>query len=121
MGSDSIEQAGLINRSMNDKIGILPPGPISNDDLFIPPLQDSPKDKPLQLRPYLQMQVHYRAVNKNVWQIFHRMYGGGPLIIRRDLDIYSRDAAKELSNKEKKSSISNHGTIGNIGYGVKNS
>lgn len=46
----------------------------------------------------LELNKQYRGVNKEVWQIFHRMYGGGPIIVREDLDIYSKDLSKELSS-----------------------
>jgi hypothetical protein len=31
--------------------------------------------------------------------ILHRMYGGGPILVREDLDIYSLDLSSELTNK----------------------
>jgi hypothetical protein len=36
--------------------------------------------------------VDYRGVNKTVWDLLHKMYGGGPAIIKEELDIYSNDA-----------------------------
>lgn len=81
--------------SENPKIGILPPGPISNDDLFIK-VSDG-KDIQTEIRESLELNKHYRGVNKEVWHIFHRMYGGGPIIVRDELDIYSKDLSKELS------------------------
>jgi hypothetical protein len=37
----------------------------------------------------------YRGVNKEVWSMLHRIYGGGPSIIREFLDIYSEDMSEE--------------------------
>jgi hypothetical protein len=51
------------------------------------------------LRKGLQLNVDYRGVAKDVWQIFHRMYGGGPPVVREDLDIYSQDLSSELTLK----------------------
>jgi hypothetical protein len=36
------------------------------------------------------------VVNREVWQIFYKMYSGGPLIVREALDIYSKDLATEF-------------------------
>jgi hypothetical protein len=82
-----------VRKSENSKIGILPPGPISNDDLFIK-LVDG-KEIQTVIREGLELNKDYRGVNREVWQIFHRMYGGGPIIVRDDLDIYARDLSKD--------------------------
>jgi len=63
--------------SENEKIGVLPPGPISNYDLFI-----KVNDKDVEIKQNLLLNHHYRGVNKEVWNIFHKMYGGGPIIVR---------------------------------------
>lgn len=42
---------------------------------------------------------HYRGVNKEVWSMFYKLYGGGPIIVRESLDIYSKDLSGELSTK----------------------
>lgn len=75
--------------SENEKIGVLPPGPISNHTLFY----KKTADNKLEIRPKLSLNVDYRGVNKDVWQVFYRMYHGGPLIAREALDIYSKDLA----------------------------
>lgn len=51
--------------SENPNIGVLPPGPISNSDLFINPNAENPK-----IRPGLELNKDYRGVTKEVWQIF---------------------------------------------------
>lgn len=56
-----------------------PPGPISNDRLVVEG----------QPRPNLVRGTHYRGVNRRVWGYFHRIYGGGPTIIRRSINVYS--------------------------------
>mmetsp|Transcript_12358 Transcript_12358/g.23433 ORF Transcript_12358/g.23433 Transcript_12358/m.23433 type:complete len:491 (-) Transcript_12358:61-1533(-) len=68
--------------SINQEIGVLPPGPISNHKLFRDPLS------PLDLRPKLKPVAHYRGVNEKVWQTYVKLYGGGPMICRKRLDIY---------------------------------
>lgn len=60
--------------------GTLPPGPIDNSRLLHKdgtPLKNQ--------RP----EVHYRAVNSKVWNFLHNIYGGGPTLIRRKIDVYS--------------------------------
>ena len=87
----SPEILNLVKVSKNEKIGVLPPGPISNYTLFL-----KPNDLESEVRPNLVLNVDYRGVNKEVWQIFNRMYKGGPLIIREALDIYSQDLSKNM-------------------------
>ena len=72
--------------SENPKVGILPPGPISNHDLIV-----KNRDKEASIKPNLKLNEDYRGVNKEVWDIFHKMYGGGPQIVRESLDIYSNE------------------------------
>jgi hypothetical protein len=48
----------------------LPPGPIDNTRLL--------HNKTRQPLKYLQPQKHYRALNKNSWDVLHEAYGGGP-------------------------------------------
>lgn len=40
------------------------------------------------LKKDLELNKHYRGVNKDVWQLLHKIYGGGPCIVREELDIY---------------------------------
>ena len=61
--------------------GSLPPGPISNDLLL------KQNGDPIQnLRP--GRVGHYRGINVKVWSVFLGIYGGGPLLRRKTLDIY---------------------------------
>jgi hypothetical protein len=85
--------AKYLNKSENLDIGILPPGQISNQtDLFKQVIVD---DKcQLKLRRELRVNMHYRAVNPNVWFVLHRNYGGGPAVTREALDIYSKDMSQ---------------------------
>lgn len=98
----------MLRISENEKVGILPPGPISNDSLFVkakPTTSQSTfegalqQQKTLRVRKGLELNKDYRGVNKEVWQIFHRIYGGGPLIVRDEEDIYSQDLSAELTVK----------------------
>jgi len=72
-----------ISKQVNDRVGVLPPRPIENSCL----LTGSQTTKGLELNK------HYVAVSKDVWTIFHRTYGGGPIIVRETEDIYSADVA----------------------------
>ena len=90
--------------SPNKEIGVLPPGPINNNNLFIIVKQSEPQlnqsdvslttnqiKKVHQLRGDLVLNEDYRGVNKDVWQLLNKIYGGGPIIVRKKLDIYSKD------------------------------
>ena len=48
--------------SENTKIGVLPPGPISNYDLLA-----KGKDSKEEIKKDLVINEHYRGVNKEVW------------------------------------------------------
>ncbi len=49
------------------------------------------------------------------------MYGGGPMIVRDQLDIYSVDLSKELtSSKRKRDSNKDSGSAGASGYNTNN-
>lgn len=102
--------------SENEKIGVLPPGPISNHTLFV-------KNSSLELtiKANLQLNKDYRGVNKEVWQIFHRLYSGGPIIIRESLDIYSQDlstltvhSARKIARKQTSDVAKSASTTTNI-------
>ena len=90
-------KADNIRKSENPKIGILPPGPISNDELFVKLVEG--KEVQSVIKEGLELNKDYRGVNREVWQIFHRMYGGGPIIVRDDLDIYSNDLSRDQRMK----------------------
>lgn len=44
-----------------------------------------------QLRLKLKPVAHYRGVNEKVWQAYYKIYGGGPALARRKLNIYDED------------------------------
>lgn len=93
-----------INQSLNSRIGILPPGPITNYTLFE---QDGivmdttmfgtsanthkPKAQKAQpeIREDLVVELDYKTVKKEVWSKFIKIYGGGPSIVREKPYIYS--------------------------------
>jgi hypothetical protein len=88
---DNKTWAKHIKKSENLDIGVLPPGPITNQqDLFTQIALEDGTCR-LQLKPNLHINIHYRAVNANVWYVLQRNYGGGPIIAREALDIYSKD------------------------------
>jgi len=64
------------------KRGATLPGPIDNSNLV------TSDGRP---RPGLKVVEHYRGVNEAVWEFWHERYGGGPVIRRRQLDLYSDD------------------------------
>lgn len=64
-----------------------PPGPISNDLLMVQQEEGGISgDEP---RPNLHRGTHYRGVNARVWQYFCKIYGGGPCIVRKSINIYA--------------------------------
>ena len=62
------------------------------------------------MKQNLELNRDYRGVNRDVWSIFYRMYGGGPTIIREELNIYSKDVSKEIE-KKKREARSKEGNI----------
>eukprot|EP00744_Colponema_vietnamica_P003292 GILI01005069.1.p1 GENE.GILI01005069.1~~GILI01005069.1.p1 ORF type:complete len:360 (+),score=84.33 GILI01005069.1:127-1080(+) len=72
--------------SKNSIKGPPPPPPINNrcllDDQGLP-------------RPNLKRVVHYRGINVLVWKVFLRFYGGGPLVMRNNLELYEEDVTSE--------------------------
>jgi hypothetical protein len=58
--------------------GVLPPGPIDNARLL------NKNGHPLR---NIKSLIHYRGVNFAVWELLHRIYGGGPVLPRSKIDI----------------------------------
>lgn len=100
-------------RSENAKIGILPPGSISNYTLFTKVKKGANGGTPSgkeqnafkniefdltdkKISTDLLLNRDYRGVNKDVWSMLSRIYGGGPKIIRECLDIYSDDLSESF-------------------------
>ncbi|OMJ92932.1 hypothetical protein SteCoe_4141 [Stentor coeruleus] len=79
----------VFNKNQNPgfQAGALPPGPITNHLLF----EDS-ECKVLKLK--LKAAMDYRGLNEKVWQAYHRIYGGGPMIVRKRLNIYDEPKGK---------------------------
>lgn len=75
----------------------LPPGPICNDLLLIPGGGNVAEQEP---RPNLVRGTHYRGVNKRVWDYFVRIYGGGPAIIRKNINIYGPAPSVDSASTE---------------------
>jgi hypothetical protein len=59
--------------------GILPPGPIDNARLL---------DRSGEPLPNLRPIVHYRGVNVRVWRFLLAIYGGGPVLRRKEINVY---------------------------------
>jgi hypothetical protein len=73
--------------SANKRIGVLPPGPITNSNLF-------PKECKVYnfatLRKNMLKNDDYIIVSGKLWEFFHSNYNGGPLIqLKSNLTIYS--------------------------------
>ncbi|CAJ1451868.1 unnamed protein product [Effrenium voratum] len=65
------------------------PGPITNERLF-------DKEDPQKLRPNLKLKLDYIGVNACVWWLFMHIHGGGPAVVRDDLEIYSKELRPEV-------------------------
>jgi hypothetical protein len=61
--------------------GTLPPGPIDNARLLGKGAKPLPNQRPV---------IHYRGVAPPVWAFLHGIYGGGPALPRRGIDLYGR-------------------------------
>ena len=88
---------------------MLPPGPIYNDSFYTrqnPSIAKEEKNDPVELiiKPGLQLNIDYRGVNFEVWNLLQKIYGGGPLIVREELDIYSKDIKDEYVKDRKEES-----------------
>lgn len=75
------------NQMPGFQAGALPPGPITNNMLF-----EDLERKVFKLK--LKAAVDYRGLNEKVWQAYHRIYGGGPVIVRKRLNIYDESKGK---------------------------
>lgn len=85
----------------------MPPGPIYNDSFFTRRFPEESKEEEkgepeLVVKPGLQLNKDYRGVNFEVWNLLQKIYGGGPLIVRQDLDIYSKDIKDEYLKGNRK-------------------
>jgi len=63
--------------SENHKIGVLPPGPISNHTLMSVRFLGNPKEK-------LEINKDYKSLRKEIWDKFYNIYQGGPEIVRKE-------------------------------------
>jgi hypothetical protein len=81
----------MVRKSNNERIGYLPPAYISNYNLMSKAI-----GKEFEIKPNLKFNVDYRGVNKRVWDILIKTYGGGPAIVRDSADIYSNNPFDEM-------------------------
>merc|ERR1719356_915558 len=65
------------------------PCKITNDRLFS-------KDNPMAIRDNLRLKNDYIGVNARVWWLFMHVHGGGPVICREELNIYSAECQPEV-------------------------
>ena len=65
--------------SENNKVGVLPPGPINNHTLFSKSSQNTGRGS---IKKGLDKKKDYDGLNKNVWDALQKIYGGGPVIVR---------------------------------------
>ena len=72
-----------------DVIGVKPPGPITNNRILKENTSVLSTRTNLIPRPGLEVAVHYRGVNKIVWDFLIEKHGGGPPICRKTLDLYA--------------------------------
>lgn len=103
-----------INQSSNNRIGILPPGAITNFKLFeqdgvtldqtiyggVNTSKSKSQTTP-EIREQLIVELDYKTVKKEVWSKFVKIYSGGPAIVREKPHIYSavvEDTTSQSSN-----------------------
>ena len=98
LNKPSIETS-LVTISDNPAIGVLPPGPISNDDLI-----EGEDSIPSELR----INIHYKAVSARVWFILHQAYQGGPVLCRESIDIYSKELVPPFFNPKSLTALLTH-------------
>lgn len=73
--------------SSNKLIGVLPPGPVTNANLFEKKAKSFGKET---LKPEMKKNQDYVIVNEKVWRFFLFNYNGGPEIeVRKSDDIYT--------------------------------
>jgi hypothetical protein len=73
---------GLAGKFEDIEYPFPPPGPINNFELLVP---GSSSD----IKPQLVLDQDYCVVSPGVWDVLHDIYGGGPLLQREDVDVYS--------------------------------
>jgi len=64
------------------------PGPVRNERLF-------EKDNPTKLKSSLRLKIDYIGVNGCVWWLFMHVHGGGPAVVRNDLEDIAEEMAPE--------------------------
>ncbi|CEL93480.1 unnamed protein product [Vitrella brassicaformis CCMP3155] len=65
------------------------PGAVDNTDLL------ECKDGVWQPKKNLKVRIHYIGVNAAVWGLFTFFHGGGPVLVRKDLNIYEEEGEWE--------------------------
>jgi len=65
-----------------------PPGPISNFDLLEPGSSS-------EIKSNLVLEQDYCVVSPSVWSVLHDIYGGGPVLRRQEVNIYSSHSGSD--------------------------
>lgn len=66
------------------------PGPITNERLL------NKEGDPRTPKANLRLRTDYIGVNARVWWLFAHIHGGGPVLCREDLDMYSEECSSEV-------------------------
>lgn len=94
------EYVGAKPATITDIKDASPPGKVTNSALF-------DKDHPDIPRPNLRNKVDFIGVNADIWSLFSHTHGGGPVICRKELDIWSEAGEPEMRDVTKFSKIMN--------------
>jgi hypothetical protein len=73
---------GLAGKYEDIEFPYPPPGPINNFELLVPGSSNDIKQD-------LVLDQDYYVVSPGVWHVLHDIYGGGPVLQRSDIDLYS--------------------------------
>lgn len=105
VGNKKCKSSNGARMCKNEEVGILEPGPISNVKLITADAarklqSNNPEYKDIipEPKPNLKRGENYRGVNQDVWRILSNIYGGGPTLVRKELDIYSPHISEQEIN-----------------------
>jgi len=64
------------------------PGPINNFDVLVPGSSH-------EIKPNLVLDQDYSVISPGAWHVLHDIYGGGPVLQREDVNIYSSHSGSD--------------------------